>query len=470
MPHQTCRITGVALWFLPVTTRVPLKFGTEALTSVTCARVKLTVQGPDGRSASGWGETPLSVQWVWPSTLPYAPRHQALQDFCQRLTHAWNTFDESGHPMRLGNAFNESMLPRLQAAFNAERTAKGLDPLPHLAALVCNSAFDIALHDAFGHLIGLSAFDLLKPEAFPETVEQFLSPANHSGVSFQGQTLSQFLLPARRHSLEAWHLVGGLDPIDASELNGSEPHDDHPVLLADWIIRDALRCLKIKLRGNDADWDYQRLVRVGRLGLPLGVTDLTADFNCTVRDPAYVCGILDQLQRDHPDLFQALTYVEQPFPYDLEAHPIPVHEVSRRKPLFLDESAHDWRLVRLGRELGWTGVALKTCKTQTGALLSAAWAQAHGMQLMVQDLTNPRLAQIPHCLLAAHLPTLRGVETNAMQFYPAASDLEATVHPGLYQRRNGCVNLSSLTGPGFGYAGAETVRELPAPALRLGSS
>ena len=470
MPHQTCRITGVALWFLPVTTRVPLKFGTEALTSVTCARVKLTVQGPDGRSASGWGETPLSVQWVWPSTLPYAPRHQALQDFCQRLAHAWNTFDESGHPMRLGNAFNESMLPRLQAAFNAERTAKGLDPLPHLAALVCNSAFDIALHDAFGHLIGLSAFDLLKPEAFPETLEQFLSPANHSGVSFQGQTLSQFLLPARRHSLEAWHLVGGLDPIDASELNGSEPHDDHPVLLADWIIRDALRCLKVKLRGNDAAWDYQRLVRVGRLGLPLGVTDLTADFNCTVRDPAYVCGILDQLQRDHPDLFQALTYVEQPFPYDLEAHPIPVHEVSRRKPLFLDESAHDWRLVRLGRELGWTGVALKTCKTQTGALLSAAWAQAHGMQLMVQDLTNPRLAQIPHCLLAAHLPTLRGVETNAMQFYPAASDLEATVHPGLYQRRNGCVNLSSLTGPGFGYAGAETVRELPAPALRLGSS
>jgi hypothetical protein len=239
------------------------------------------------------------------------------------------------------------------------------------------------------------------------------------------------------------------------------------VLLADWIVRDALQCLKIKLRGNDADWDYQRLVRVGRLGLPLGVTDLTADFNCTVRDPAYVCGILDQLERDQPDLFRALTYVEQPFPYDLEAHPIPVHEVSRRKPLFLDESAHDWRLVRLGRELGWTGVALKTCKTQTGALLSAAWAQTHGMQLMVQDLTNPRLAQIPHCLLAAHLPTLRGVETNAMQFYPAASDLEATVHPGLYRRRDGCVDLSTLTGPGFGYAGAETVRDLPAPSLNL---
>ncbi|MFM7553737.1 MAG: hypothetical protein ACKPAH_00325, partial [Verrucomicrobiota bacterium] len=223
MPAPTARVTGVALWFLPVTTRVPLKFGTEALTSVTCARVRLTVQGPDGRSASGWGETPLSVQWVWPSALPYAPRHEALQEFCRRLALAWNAFDETAHPMRVGNAFNESELPRLQAGFNAGRTAEGLEPLPHLAALVCNSAFDIALHDAFGRLLGLGAFDLLKPWTFPESLEAFLTPAPDSGVSFHGRHLSDVLLPARRDSLEAWHLVGGLDPIDPSELTGTEP-------------------------------------------------------------------------------------------------------------------------------------------------------------------------------------------------------------------------------------------------------
>jgi hypothetical protein len=43
------------------------------------------------------------------------------------------------------------------------------------------------------------------------------------------------------------------------------------------------------------------------------------------------------------------------------------------------------------------------------------------MTLMVQDLTNPMLAQIPHVLLAAHAGTIMGVETNAMQFYPEAS-------------------------------------------------
>ena len=138
-----------------------------------------------------------------------------------------------------------------------------------------------------------------------------------------------------------------------------------------------------------------------------------------------------------------ILYVEQPFPYDLEAHRIDVHSVSARKPLFMDESAHDWRFVRLGRELGWTGVALKTCKTQTGALLTLCWAKAHGMTLMVQDLSNPMLAQIPHVLLAAHAGTIMGVESNGMQFYPEASLPEAAVHPGLYRRRGGRLDLST---------------------------
>jgi len=125
----------------------------------------------------------------------------------------------------------------------------------------------------------------------------------------------------------------------------------------------------------------------------------------------------------------------------------------------MDESAHDWKIVRLGRELGWTGVALKTCKTQTGALLSLCWAKAHGMTLMVQDLTNPMLAQIPHVLLAAHAGTIMGVETNAMQFYPDASLPEEAVHPGLYRRREGVVDLSTIGGSGFGYRLSEIDRE-----------
>jgi hypothetical protein len=203
---------------------------------------------------------------------------------------------------------------------------------------------------------------------------------------------------------------------------------------------------------------------VAGIGRELGVVWLTADFNCTVREPAYVCAILDRLLAEQPLVHQMLLYVEQPFAYDLEAERLDVRAVSARKPLFMDESAHDWRLVRLGRSLGWTGVALKTCKTQTGALLSLCWARAAGMTLMVQDLTNPMLAQITHALLASHAGTIMGVETNSMQFCPDASTAEARVHPGLYRRQGGRIDLATVRGPGFGYRLEEIARALPPPA------
>ncbi|MGB2862808.1 MAG: hypothetical protein WBC05_05725, partial [Sedimentisphaerales bacterium] len=68
---------------------------------------------------------------------------------------------------------------------------------------------------------------------------------------------------------------------------------------------------------------------------------------------------------------------------------------------------------------------------------------------------------IPHVLLAAHAGTIMGVETNAMQFYPAASASEEAVHPGLYKRRDGQVDLSTIKGPGFGYRLDEIKRDLP---------
>jgi L-alanine-DL-glutamate epimerase-like enolase superfamily enzyme len=203
-------------------------------------------------------------------------------------------------------------------------------------------------------------------------------------------------------------------------------------------------------------------VQIGRLAIECDVLWLTADFNCTVTDPRYVTQFLDRLLIEHPAIYGRLLYVEQPFPYDLDQYPLDVHAVSARKPLFMDESAHDWQHVARGRQLGWTSVALKTCKTQTGALLSACWARAHGMTLMVQDLTNPMLAMIPHVLLAAHVGTIMGVESNAVQFYPDASTPEASVHPGLFRRHLGALDLSSIRGPGFGYRVDEIARTLPA--------
>jgi L-alanine-DL-glutamate epimerase-like enolase superfamily enzyme len=459
------RVIGSELYFLPIQTRVPLKFGSETLTEVTCARVRVWVEGESGRLAEGWGETPLSVQWVWPSHISHDERGQALKEFSQWVGEDFARFDVAGHSFEISHSFQEQVLTSLLRRLNQQRNDR--EPMPWLAALVCYSAFDLALHDAYGQLHQCPVFETYNAKFMNRDLASYLTPADPD-ISFAGQYPQDFLLPQRRDRLTAWHLVGGLDPLEPLELTSRSPDDGYPLLLKDWIRTDGLKCLKVKLRGTDSAWDFERLVKVGQIGLDHGVEWLTADFNCTVQAPEYVLEILDRLQKEHPPIYRQILYVEQPFPYELENHRIDVHGVSARKKLFLDESAHNWQCVRLGRELGWTGVALKTCKTLTGALLSACWAKAHGLSLMVQDLTNPMLAQIPHLLLAAHLDTLMGVETNCMQFYPEASRPEAQVHPGIYQRRHGQVDLSSIRGPGFGYRLSEIRRSLPPPVTRCG--
>jgi len=429
---------------------MPLKFGTEILSSVTCARVKVTVQNKLGEQSHGWGETPLSVQWVWPSNTEYSIRYDSLLEFCEFIKIRWESFDYFGHCIEIGHELIMKDLPQALKQFNLG-TKVDSEPMPWLAALVCASPFDIAIHDAFGMVNNVPIYHAYGKEFLSSDLASFLDPAEDSEVQFNGRHPSDFLELNPPSEIPVWHLVGGLDALEQEDLTGSEPNDGYPVYLREWIERDGLNCLKIKLRGNDAEWDYERLVRIGTISQDLGVQYLTTDFNCTVTDPAYVNEILDRLELEELETFLRILYVEQPFPYDLEKNRIAVHSVAERKPLFMDESAHDWKHVCLGRELGWTGVALKTCKTQTGALLSLCWARAHGMDLMVQDLTNPMLAQIPHVLLGAHAGTIMGVESNGMQFYPNASLKEAKLHPGVYQRNRGMLDISTIKGNGFGY-------------------
>ena len=450
------RITDCSLYFLPAPMRVPLKFGAQTLTQVYCARVCIKIEDQNGKESIGWGETPLSVGWVWPSTQTYEIREQALKDLCICLAENITSLNYSGHAFEIAHSIIENNLDSLTEKINTSLP----EEIPHLAALVCFSAFDIALHDSYSKLHGKNPFETLTSEFMNKDLAHYLEADNSH--SFKEEYPIDFLVEAPKE-LPVWHLVGGLDPLDQSELVGDEPDDGYPVTLKEWIQRDGLTCLKIKLKGNNADWDYDRIMKVGTMSDQ--VKWLTTDFNCTVTEPDYVNQILDRLRDNSPEIYGKLLYVEQPFPYDLKNNQIDVHSCSARKPLFMDESAHDWTYVRLGRSLGWNGVALKTCKTFTGAILSLCWAKAHGMTLMVQDLTNPMLAQIPHVQLAAHAGTIMGVESNGMQFYPEVSRPEQEIHPGLYRRENGVLDLSTLAKTGFGYREGEIIRDLPEPAV-----
>ena len=471
------RVVSATMYLLPSALRVPLKFGAESVTQIVCLRVRMRVRDALGHEADGWGETPLAVQWAWPSSrMGYELRLKSMIAFCERLIGAWADFTVLGHPLEIGYDFLLNRLPELRAEHNKHVDGQERDePLPCLASLVCASALDIALHDAYGNLHSVDIYQTYNRNFMSRDLGELFSLDASSGdddevISFRRVFPENYLTSKPHRQLTAWHLVGGLDPLEPSELRGSEPQDGVPVLLRDWIKSDGLQCLKIKLRGTDSTWDFDRLVRIGRIALESNVKALSADFNCCVKDVDYVNNILDKLRQEMPQIHDLLLYIEQPFAYELDQYSIDVHSVSARKPLLLDESAHDWQRVRIGRKLGWTGVALKTCKTQTGAILSLCWAKAHGMPVMVQDLSNPMLAQISHLRLAEHAGTICGVETNAMQFYPHVSSAEAKIHPDIYRRRNGDVDLTTVSGAGFGYRLGEINRTMPEPTFSSDSS
>ena len=144
------RIKHAALYFLPVRTRMPLKFGAQVVTRVTCARAKVVVEDAAGRRAEGWGETPLSVAWVWPSeTESWETREAHLRDYCLTLARRSVGSGAWSHPIEWGSEM-------------ISRTETDAATMPLLARLCCLSPFDLAVWDAFGALLGKPVFDLLE--------------------------------------------------------------------------------------------------------------------------------------------------------------------------------------------------------------------------------------------------------------------------------------------------------------------
>jgi hypothetical protein len=114
-------------------------------------------------------------------------------------------------------------------------------------------------------------------------------------------------------------------------------------------------------------------------------------------------------------------------------------------------------------ELGWSGIALKACKCQSPELVIASKAGQMGIPYSIQDLTCPALALLQSVGMAARLSPMMGVEANSHQFYPAFSEPEAKVHPGIFARRNGILDTSSLQGPGLGFQMDKITRSMPSP-------
>ncbi len=106
-----------------------------------------------------------------------------------------------------------------------------------------------------------------------------------------------------------------------------------PKLCPEWIRYNGITHIKIKLNGDDRDWDMDRVIRVHQAALwRAGRADFvySLDFNEKCPNVAYLLDFLHDLKQRSPDAFARIQYVEQPTARDLKAHPNDdVHEAAQ---------------------------------------------------------------------------------------------------------------------------------------------
>ncbi len=442
MPATDIRIKNVRFAYEDFLYRTPIKFGGVALDRATLLNAEMDVESLDGKTAVGFGSMPLGNVWAWPSkVLKYDQTLAAMKRLAESLVGVYANHGEAGHPVAIGHELEPRIL-RLAA-----EQPDLPEPMPALAALVVASSFDAALHDAYGKVHGRNSFQTCSRDFLPQNLDHFL------GSEFTGLHLSQFIASKPQARMPLYHLVGALDPLTPADVK-TPVGDGLPETLGEWILRDGLTHLKIKLNGDDAGWDVARVLGVNRIAEETDGTlsyFYSLDFNERCQNVAYLLDVLLRVKSESPRAFDRIQYVEQPTARDLKANPANrMQEAAKVKPVVIDESLLDLESLLLAREMGYTGVAFKACKGQTQTLLLAAAAQHFQLFRCVQDLTCVGASLIHSAAIAAHIPGVAAIESNGRQYCPIANEPWDKRFPGVFTIRDGTMNTAILNGPGLG--------------------
>jgi L-alanine-DL-glutamate epimerase-like enolase superfamily enzyme len=428
--------------------RTPIKFGGSVLDRATIVNVNCTVRTVGGKVSKGFGSMPMGNVWSFPShTMSYDTTLGAMKALAARISKITAGCKETGHPIDLNVALEPAYL---QAAAEVSKQLDLKEPMPKLCTIVTASAFDAAVHDAYGKAFGLNCYRTYGPEFMTRDLSHYLGPG------FKGEYLSQYVSKDPKPRMPLYHLVGAVDPVTPAEIK-KPVGDGLPEDLAQWIRYNGLTNFKIKLNGNEVDWDIERVLQVDRVcqqtqkerGVAKWVYSL--DFNEKCPDVDYLVDFLRRTREKSPQGFDRIQYVEQPTARNLKEHrDQDMHKAAALKPVVIDESLTDIENLMLSREMGYTGAALKACKQQSQAMLMAAVGEKYKMFLCVQDLTCPGASLIHSASIAARVPTVAAIEANARQYFPAANKGWDKRFPGIFLITDGTMNTSGLDKPGLG--------------------
>lgn len=429
------------------TYRVPIKFGGNVVDRVTLINVNCEVKNRSGKVAKGFGSMPLGNVWSFPSkTMPYDVTLNAMKQHATRMRKIIQGYKEFGHPVDHGVAWEPHFL-KVADELSKELALK--EPIPPLCTLVTASAFDAAVHDAFGKLYGMSCYKTYGSDFMTHDLSHYL------GAKFKGEYLDKYVLKEPKPRMPMYHLVGAVDPLVEADIT-KRVNDGLPETLPEWIRFNGLTNFKIKLNGDDVKWDSERVLRVDKTvteeqakrGAKKWVYSL--DFNEKCPNEAYLLDFLRMVKQKAPTGYDRIQYVEQPTKRDLKTDRAnTMFEAAKLRPIVIDESLSSVENLYVSREMGYTGVALKACKGQSQALLMGAVAQKEKMFLCVQDLTCPGASLVHSAGLSAHVPGVAAIEANSRQYCPIANKGWEKKLPGIFVIKDGTMETAQLNKPGL---------------------
>jgi len=447
------------------TTRMPFRYGVASLTRCPQAVVRVTIEC-QGQVRDGFSGDCLPPSWFDKS--PGKDFEQQVDDMLRVIALSRRVYADA---FATATAFFPAWLA-CHDEIQKNCTALGVPPL---LASFGSSLLERALIDAVCRRHGVS---------FARAVHDNLLGIDAGLVhaDLRGLAPADWVPAEPVRSIFVRQTVGLGDALLVADIPpGDAVGDGRPQALEEYVTRQGVRYCKVKV-SNQLDHDLDRLTRIARLLQQHRGADyrLTLDGNEQYKHAAEFEGLIDGI-RASPDLttlWDNLLAIEQPFDRAIAWTPAcaeAVREVSRARPVIIDES--DGTLDAYPRALaaGYRGVSSKNCKGALKSLLNAGltWVandsgRRHDFLMTGEDLCAVGVVPVQSDLCLAATLGLDHVERNGHHYHPGLSYLPEAVreaalaaHPDFYTREHGIVaprirdgrfDVASLQCLGFGFA------------------
>lgn len=423
--------------------RMPFRFGAVTVNELDSAVLRIEVEAPGGRRATGVAASVLSPAWF--DRRPDVDLAAKERGLLRSLSLAAEAAREhaAATPWDIHRA--------------AEARARAVDA-PELVASFGPALVDAAILDAVCRLESATVHEALRDDLLG------FGPIPD--------------LPARPVSrLQIRHTVGLADVLEAREL--AAPLDDGlPQALDEVLAAYGHRWLKVKV---DADVPamVERLAHVARVVAATGrEVRYTLDGNESFSDPEAYESFVRALAADPRlrETWARTAWIEQPLARDVALAPSPaLARALALAPVVLDESDSRDEVVEEGLARGYAGISVKACKGVYRALHSArvvrdARGRGRAATLCSEDLTCLPVAGLHQDLCVVAALGVEHTERNGHHYVRGLSALTAREradaledYPRLYRRDgdlvhlridDGAVDVRDLT-----RAGAGLVRE-----------